>query len=111
MADEQPWDRRAAALATVHTGPDGLPVTLGDYRAVFEAVLPEATLGYYAGGGADEITLGENVAAWRRTTLWPRVLRGIDGVDTTTEVPGQYPPMAKPAPISHDRSEVSAAPV
>ena len=89
MAEEQPWDRRAAALATVRTGPDGLPVTLGDYRAVFEAVLPEATLGYYAGGGADEITLGENVAAWRRTTLWPRVLRGIDGVDTTTEVLGR----------------------
>lgn len=89
MAEPHPWDRRVAALAEVTTGPDGLPLTLADYRSVFEAVLPPATLGYYAGGGADEITLADNVEAWRRITLWPRVLRGIDGVDTTTVVLGR----------------------
>jgi 4-hydroxymandelate oxidase len=83
-----PWDRRADALAAVPTGPDGLPVTLADYRAVFEAVLPDPTYGYYAGGGADEVTLRENVAAWQRVTLWPRVLQGVDAVDTSCELLG-----------------------
>ena len=27
-----PWERRAEALASVPTGPDGLPVTLADYK-------------------------------------------------------------------------------
>ncbi|MFM7061844.1 MAG: alpha-hydroxy acid oxidase [Actinomycetes bacterium] len=87
-----PWDRRSDALATVPTGPDGLPVTLADYRTVFESVLPPATLGYYAGGGADEVTLRENVDAWQRLTLWPRVLRGIETVDTSCELLGRRLP-------------------
>jgi len=85
----QPWERRAEALASVPTGPDGLPVTLAEYRAVFEAVLPAPTLGYYAGGGADEVTLRENVASWERMTLWPRVLQGIERVDASCELLGK----------------------
>ena len=84
-----PWERRAEALATVPTGPDGLPVTLADYHAVFDAVLPEPTYGYYAGGGADEVSLRENVEAWQRITLWPRVLQGIENVDTSCELLGR----------------------
>ena len=84
-----PWERRAEALAAVPTGPDGLPVTLADYRAVFESVLPPPTHGYYAGGGADEVTLRENVSAWERLTLWPRVLQGIEAVDTSCELLGR----------------------
>lgn len=84
-----PWDRRADALAAVPTGSDGLPVTLADYRTVFETVLPAPTLGYYAGGGADEMTLRENVASWERITMWPRVLQGIETVDTSCELLGQ----------------------
>ncbi|MFM7718178.1 MAG: alpha-hydroxy acid oxidase [Actinomycetota bacterium] len=84
-----PWERRAAALASVPTGPDGLPRTLADYEAVFAEILPEATHGYYAGGGADEITLRGNVEAWRSLMLWPRVLRGVDAVDTSCTVLGR----------------------
>ncbi|HSG79858.1 MAG TPA: alpha-hydroxy acid oxidase [Acidimicrobiia bacterium] len=43
---------------------------------------------YCAGGSDDEVTLGENVAAWRRMPLYPRVLRDVSIVDTSVEVLG-----------------------
>lgn len=87
-----PWDRRASALGSVATDADGLPLTLSDFRSVFSQVLPESTHAYYEGGGADELTLLENVASWQRMNLWPRVLRGIDSVDTSCEFLGRRMP-------------------
>lgn len=94
MADlpEYPWDSRTRALQSVATDADGLPVTLADFRAVFSQVLPESTLAYYEGGAADELTLVENVESWQRMSLWPRVLRGINGVDTSCELLGRHMP-------------------
>lgn len=43
---------------------------------------------YYAGGAGDEITMAENIAAFRRYRLRPRVLIDVDRVDTTAEVLG-----------------------
>ncbi len=42
---------------------------------------PEA-LGYIEGGAGDEITLRDNVAAWRRWALRPRMLVGAGAAAT-----------------------------
>ncbi len=90
--DAGPWGRRGAVLESVATDAAGLPLTLADFRSVFSEVLPESTLAYYEGGGADELTLVENVNSWQRMNLWPRVLRGIDSVDTSCEFLGRRMP-------------------
>lgn len=59
---------------------------------------------YYAGGAEDEITLADNVAAWRRMRLRPRVLRDVSVVDTATTVLGT--PISLPvliAPTAYQR--------
>lgn len=43
-------------------------------------------LGYFAGGACDEVTLEDNVAAWRRWRLRPRMLAGVDEVRTAATV-------------------------
>jgi 4-hydroxymandelate oxidase len=44
---------------------------------------------FAAGGADDEITLADNLAAWRRLRLRPRVLRDITAIDTTASVLGE----------------------
>jgi 4-hydroxymandelate oxidase len=63
-------------------GADDLPLlSLADYeRAAGEAVSREA-LGYIQGGAGDEITLADNVAAWSRLALRPRMLVGAGSCD------------------------------
>ena len=46
-------------------------ITLADYERAAEAVLEPAAFGYGAGGAGDEITLSDNVAAWRRLAIRP----------------------------------------
>jgi 4-hydroxymandelate oxidase len=66
-----------------------LPVTLGDFETAAAEVLDAGPLGYYAGGAADEITLRDNVAAWRRIALRPRVMVDVAERDPSTTVLGQ----------------------
>jgi 4-hydroxymandelate oxidase len=44
---------------------------------------------FAAGGADDEITLADNIAAWRRLRLRPRMLRDITAIDTSVSVLGQ----------------------
>ncbi len=60
--------------------------------------------GYYAGGAGDEVTLAENVEAWKRWRLRPRMLRDVSNVDTSTELLGG--PVSMPiivAPVAYQR--------
>ena len=50
------------------------PVTVHDYEHLAAEALPADVHGYYAGGSEDERTLRDNVAAWERWKLRPRVL-------------------------------------
>jgi len=59
-------------------------VNLAELETAARDVLPAAAYHYFAGGAADEITLRENRAAFDRTALVPRVLRGAPGTTTTT---------------------------
>jgi 4-hydroxymandelate oxidase len=47
---------------------------------------------YYAGGADDERTLAENIEAWSRMRLRPRVLRDVSRVSTDTTLLGEQTP-------------------
>jgi len=49
---------------------------------------------YFAGGADDETTLADNVAAWKRIRLVPRVMRDVAVISVATQVLGT--PMAMP---------------
>jgi 4-hydroxymandelate oxidase len=60
-----------------------------DFEAQAREQLPQSVYDYYAGGAGDEITVRENVAAWARVRLLPRVLVDVGSVDLRTTVLGQ----------------------
>ena len=80
------------------------PVNVADFeRLAAEAIEPGA-LGYFAGGAGDERTLRENVAAYGRWRLRPRMLVDVGEVTTATTVLGT--PVASPigvAPVAFQR--------
>jgi isopentenyl diphosphate isomerase/L-lactate dehydrogenase-like FMN-dependent dehydrogenase len=63
-------------------------INVSDFERAAAEKLDPGVLGYFAGGAGDEVTLGENVAAWRHWRLRPRVLTGLDEWSTLTEVLG-----------------------
>jgi len=70
---------------------------------------------YFAGGAEDELTLADNVAAWARIRLRPRVLRDVSVVDTSTTVLGSavaMPILVAPTAyqrLAHDEGEPATA--
>jgi 4-hydroxymandelate oxidase len=63
-------------------------VNLADYEARARESADGSTLDYYDGGSNDEITLRDNVAAFNRIKLYPRMFRGVGTRDTSTTVVG-----------------------
>ena len=51
--------------------------------------LPPGAFAFAAGGADDEITLADNIAAWRRLRLAPRMLRDVTAIDTSVSVLGE----------------------
>ena len=66
-----------------------LPLTISDFERRAAEVLPPGPHGYFAGGAGDEITLRDNVAAWRRLALRPRVMVDCAEPDPSTTVLGR----------------------
>ena len=64
------------------------PVNVRDYERLAEERLDANAHAYFAGGSGDEVTLRENVAAFERLKLRPRVLVDVGGGTTTTSVLG-----------------------
>ncbi len=64
------------------------PVNVTDYERLAEEALEPSIFGYIAGGANDEWTLRENVAAFGRWVLRPRMLVDVERVDTGTTVLG-----------------------
>jgi 4-hydroxymandelate oxidase len=63
-----------------------------DFDALEEqarAKLSPGTYAFAAAGADDEITLADNIAAWRRLRLRPRMLNDITKIDTSVKVLGQ----------------------
>ena len=73
-----------------------------DFDALEEqarAKMPPASFAFCAAGADDEISAAENVTAWRRLRLRPRVLRDITQVDTRVSLLGneiQFPILVAP---------------
>lgn len=60
--------------------------------------LSQAAYDYFAGGADDELTLADNVAAWQRLRLRPRILRDVSKVSTEMTVLGT--PVSFPALVA-----------
>jgi isopentenyl diphosphate isomerase/L-lactate dehydrogenase-like FMN-dependent dehydrogenase len=58
-------------------------LSLADYEAAARECISARAWAYISGGAADEITVAENVAAWRRWLIRPRV---FPGATPSTEV-------------------------
>jgi isopentenyl diphosphate isomerase/L-lactate dehydrogenase-like FMN-dependent dehydrogenase len=64
------------------------PINVWDYERLAEERLDAAAAAYFTGGAGDELTLRENVAAFRRIKLRPRVLIDVGSISTATTVLG-----------------------
>jgi isopentenyl diphosphate isomerase/L-lactate dehydrogenase-like FMN-dependent dehydrogenase len=65
-----------------------LPVNVDDYERLAEEALEPGPYGYFAGGAGAERTLRDNVAAFDRWRLRPRVLVDVSAPATATRVLG-----------------------
>src|ERR1700710_197533 len=90
-------------------------LTVADYEAAAAERLDPGTYGYYAGGAGDELTLRDNVEAFRRWQLRPRMLVDVDTCTTATTVLGQdvsMPLLVAPVAfqrVAHPDGEVGMA--
>lgn len=64
------------------------PVNVADFERLAEQRLEPGVYGYFAGGAGDERTLRENVAAFARRRLRPRMLVDVGEVSAATTVLG-----------------------
>lgn len=81
------------------------PLNVYDYEALAVERLETGAHGYFAGGAGDELTLRDNVAAYRRWQLRPRVLVDVAGCTTATTVLGHEVSMPLlVAPVAFQRA-------
>ena len=91
------------------------PVNVSEYERLAERKLPAGVFGYFAGGAGDEWTLRENVAAYGRYRLRPRVLVDVTEVTTRTRVLGtdvSMPLLVAPTALqrmAHPEGELATA--
>ncbi|MFL5950140.1 MAG: alpha-hydroxy acid oxidase [Gaiellaceae bacterium] len=64
------------------------PVNIWEYERLAEETLDPNAAAYFFGGAGDEVTLRDNVAAFERRKLRPRVLVDVGAVTTKTTVLG-----------------------
>jgi (S)-mandelate dehydrogenase len=60
-----------------------------DLRRAAQRRLPRAIFDFFDGGAEDEVTLQENMAAFKRARLMPRVLNDVSSVDLSTSILGK----------------------
>lgn len=81
--------RRISVLASEWTVMSGQRVCVEDFEKEAKKVLPKAVYDYYRSGADEQNTLADNVAAFKRWHLVPRVLRDVSKVDLSVSVLGQ----------------------
>jgi isopentenyl diphosphate isomerase/L-lactate dehydrogenase-like FMN-dependent dehydrogenase len=64
------------------------PCNIWDYEQLAQETMDPGAFGYFAGGAGDERTLRDNVEAYSRWRLRPRVLTGVAEASTATTVLG-----------------------
>src|SRR3954451_20966086 len=65
------------------------PLNVWDYERAFEQTLDAGAFGYFTGGADDEVTLRDNVAAFRRWRLRPRMLVDVRAAAIETTARGE----------------------
>jgi isopentenyl diphosphate isomerase/L-lactate dehydrogenase-like FMN-dependent dehydrogenase len=91
------------------------PLNVWDYEQLAADRLEPGPHGYYAGGAGDELTLRDNVEAFRRWQLRPRMLVDVEHCTTATTVLGQeisMPLLVAPVAfqrVAHPDGEVAMA--
>ena len=91
------------------------PLNVWDYERLAAERLEAGAHGYYAGGAGDEVTLRDNVDAYRRWILRPRMLVDVATCTTSTTVLGQeisMPLLVAPVAfqrVAHPDGEVGMA--
>jgi 4-hydroxymandelate oxidase len=90
-------------------------LNVGDYEREAERVLDPGAFGYFAGGAGDELTLRDNLEAFSRWQLRPRVLVDVGEITTATSVLGRevsMPLLVAPTAfqrLAHPDGEVATA--
>ncbi|HEV2006522.1 MAG TPA: alpha-hydroxy acid oxidase, partial [Candidatus Limnocylindrales bacterium] len=89
--------------------------TLADFEPLARERMAPADFDFVAGGSWDEVSLAENVAAWRGFRFVPRVLTGVRDVDLhgsflgiASSMPVAIAPMATQA-MAHPDAEIAMA--
>jgi isopentenyl diphosphate isomerase/L-lactate dehydrogenase-like FMN-dependent dehydrogenase len=91
------------------------PLNVWDYERLAAERLDPGAHGYYAGGAGDELTLRDNVEAFRHWQLRPRLLIDVNACTTATTVLGQevsMPLLVAPVAfqrVAHPDGEVGMA--
>jgi len=67
-------------------------VAVSDYEPLARARMSEQAWAFVQGGAGDELTLRDNIAAFARLRLMPRVLNAVGGGDTTVTLFGHRHP-------------------
>jgi 4-hydroxymandelate oxidase len=73
----------------------GQLISLADYERAAEALMDPGAHAYAFGGAGDEITLRDNLAAWSRLAIRPRMLVGVGACDPGVQLLG----VARPHPL------------
>jgi hypothetical protein len=82
-------DKAEANTPVSSAASSGLPVTVSDFVGQAAARLPRASFDYVTTGSEDEVTLRDNVEAFRRIRVLPPLLHGVNQTDLSTTVLGQ----------------------
>src|SRR3982751_6150599 len=91
------------------------PLNVWDYERMFEETLDAGAFGYFAGGADDEVTLRDNIAAFRRWRLRPRMLVDVSEarIETTAlGTPVSMPLLVAPTAfqkMAHPHGELATA--
>jgi 4-hydroxymandelate oxidase len=90
-------------------------ISLADYERAAGEIMDPGAHAYLAGGAADEVTLADNRAAWRRLAIRPRMLVGVGQIDHRVELLGRrraHPLLIAPTGFqryAHPEAEIATA--
>jgi 4-hydroxymandelate oxidase len=90
-------------------------INLSDFEAIARTRMEPTAFDYFAGGAGDERTLSDNLAAFGRYVLVPRVLVNAATIDLTTDICGtsiNLPVLLAPTAfnkLGHEDGEIGAA--
>ncbi|XP_010534951.1 PREDICTED: peroxisomal (S)-2-hydroxy-acid oxidase GLO4-like isoform X2 [Tarenaya hassleriana] len=90
-------------------------VNVNEFQQLAKKILPKMHYDFYAGGSEDQHTLKENIEAFHRITLRPRVLTDVSRIDMSVSILGyriSAPVMIAPTArhkLAHPQGEIATA--